>query len=73
VQQFAGAYSQILQYGLAEDYFNSFTEKAMSLTPESANETAKKFTLPDHLLWVVVGDMNKVEQGIRELNPGEAN
>jgi hypothetical protein len=33
--------------------------------------TAKKFILPDHLVWVVVGDMNKVEAGIRELNLGE--
>jgi zinc protease len=71
VQQLAGAYSQILQYGLPEDYFNTFTEKAMALTPASANEIAKKFILPDHLVWVVVGDMNKVEAGIRELNLGE--
>ena len=71
VQQLAGAYSQILQYGLPEDYFNTFTEKAMALTPETANEIAKKFILPDHLVWVVVGDMNKVEAGIRELNLGE--
>ncbi|HEX3103656.1 MAG TPA: hypothetical protein VHQ22_04365, partial [Terriglobales bacterium] len=71
VQQLAGAYSQILQYGLPEDYFNTFTEKVMSLTPASANEIAKKFILPDHLVWVVVGDMNKVEAGIRELNLGE--
>jgi zinc protease len=71
VQQLSGAYSQILQYGLPEDYFNTFTEKAMSLTPESANAIAKKFILPDHLVWVVVGDMSKVEQGIRDLNLGE--
>ncbi len=71
VQQLAGAYSQILQYGLPEDYFNTFTQKAMALTPGSANEIAKKFILPGHLVWVVVGDMNKVEQGIRDLNLGE--
>ena len=71
VQQLAGAYSQILQYGLPEDYFNTFTQKAMSLTPQGANEIAKKFILPDHLIWVVVGDMAKVEAGIRELNLGE--
>jgi zinc protease len=71
VQQLAGAYSQILQYGLPEDYFNTFTEKVLALTPESANQIAKKFILPDHLVWVVVGDMNKVEAGIRELNLGE--
>jgi zinc protease len=71
VQQLAGAYGQIIQYGLPEDYFNTFTQKAMSLTPEEANAIAKKFILPDHLIWVVVGDMSKVEQGIRELSLGE--
>jgi len=71
VQQLAGAYSQIIQFGLPEDYFNTFTQKAMSVTPESANAIAKKFILPDHLIWVVVGDMSKVEQGIRDLNLGE--
>ena len=43
----------------------------MALTPDSANEIAKKYILPDHLVWVVVGDMSKVESGIRELNLGE--
>ena len=27
VQQLTGAYSQILQYGLPEDYYNTFTRK----------------------------------------------
>jgi zinc protease len=71
VQQLAGAYSQIIQYGLPEDYFNTFTQKALALTPEVANATAKKFIQPDHVVFVVVGDMSKVEQGIRDLNIGE--
>jgi zinc protease len=71
VQQLSGAYSNILQYRLPEDYYNTFTQKAMALTPDSANDIAKKYILPDHLVWVVVGDMSKVESGIRELNLGE--
>jgi zinc protease len=71
VQQLGGAYGTILQYSLPEDYFNTFTQKAMALTPDSANEIAKKYILPDHLVWVVVGDMSKVESGIRDLNLGE--
>jgi len=72
VQQLAGAYGQILQYGLPEDYFNTFTQKAMAQTTNSANEIAKKYIQPKHLVWVVVGDMSKVESGIRELNLGDA-
>jgi len=71
VQQLSGAYGTIQQYGLPEDYFNTFTEKALALTPDVANEIAKKYILPDHLIWVVVGDMSKVESGIRDLNLGE--
>lgn len=70
-QQLAGAYGTILQYGLPEDYYNTFTQKAMAQTPESANEIAKKYIQPKHLIWVVVGDMSKVESGIRDLNLGD--
>jgi zinc protease len=71
VQQLSGAYANILQYGLPEDYYDTFTQKALALTPDNANEIAKKYILPDHLIWVVVGDMSKVEAGVRELNLGE--
>jgi len=71
VQQLAGAYSNILQYGLPDDYYNTFTQKVLSATPGTANEIAKKYIQPGHLVWIVVGDMSKVESGIRELNIGE--
>jgi zinc protease len=71
VQQLSGAYGTVLQYGLPEDYFNTFTSKALALTPDAANEIAKKYILPDHLIWIVVGDMSKVESGVRDLNLGE--
>jgi zinc protease len=71
VQQLSGAYSQIIQYGLPEDYFNTFTQNVLALNPDSANVIAKKLIQPDHVVWVVVGDMSKVEAGIRELNLGE--
>jgi zinc protease len=71
VQQLARAYSDILEYDLPDDYYNTFTQKVLALIPEGANATAKRLVLPDHLIWVVVGDMSKVEAGIRELNLGE--
>jgi zinc protease len=71
VQQIAGAYTNILEYNLPEDYYNTFTQKALALTPESANVTAKRYIQPEHLIWVVVGDMSKVEAGVRSLNLGD--
>src|SRR5579864_6933153 len=71
VQQLSGAYGTILQYGLPEDYYDTLTQKTLAQTPASANQIAKRYILPKHLVWVVVGDMSKVEAGIRELNLGE--
>ncbi len=53
------------------DYYNTFTAKALAVTPADANQIAQKYILPNHLVWVIVGDMSKVEPGIRELNIGE--
>jgi zinc protease len=71
VQQLSGAYGTILQYNLPGDFYNTYTHTVLAVTPESANEIARKYILPSHLVWVVVGDMSKVEAGIRELNIGE--
>lgn len=70
-QQLSGAYANILQYNLPENYYNTFTQKVLAVTPPEANEVAKKYIQPQHLIWLVVGDMSKVEAGIRELNIGE--
>lgn len=69
--QLATAYATLLQYDLPDDYYNTFTQKTLALTPESANALAKRIVQPSRLVWVVVGDMSKVEAGIRALNIGE--
>jgi zinc protease len=69
--QLSAGYSTILQYDLPEDYFNTFTSKALALSPEGANALAKRLIEPGRIVWVVVGDMSKVEPGIRALNLGE--
>ncbi len=69
--QLSGGYSNILQYDLPEDYYNTFTTKALAITPDSANALAKRVIEPNRLVWVVVGDLSKIEPGIRELNVGE--
>jgi zinc protease len=71
VQQLSGAYGNILQNNLSDDYYDTYTEKALAVTPASANQIAGKYIQPSHLVWIVVGDMSKVEPGIRELNIGE--
>jgi zinc protease len=71
VEQLSNAYATILQYGLPADYYNTFTEKALAQTPAQINALAARTIVPDQLVWVVVGDMGKVEKDIRALNLGE--
>lgn len=71
VEQLSNAYSTILQYQLPADYYNTFTEKALAQTPAQINALAARTIVPNQLVWVVVGDMGKVEKEIRALNLGD--
>ncbi|MES3004242.1 MAG: pitrilysin family protein [Pseudomonadota bacterium] len=69
--QMSGAYSTMLQYKLPADYFDTMAATVLAVTPEQANALARRAIAPDRVIWVVVGDMSKVEAGIRELKLGE--
>jgi zinc protease len=69
--QVSGAYADIVQYKLPPDYYARFTPTALALTPEKANELAHRMFLPDRQVWIVVGDLAKIEAGIRALGIGE--
>ena len=69
--QLSGAYSTILQYKLPEDYYNKYTGTVTAMTPAQANALAARMIMPGKLVWVVVGDMSKVEAGIRDMQLGE--
>jgi len=71
VGQLSGAYQNIIQYQLPKDYYDTFTQKVMAMTPEQANSLAARTIAPGKLVWVVVGDMSKVETGVRSLNLGD--
>ncbi|MDZ7290421.1 MAG: insulinase family protein [candidate division KSB1 bacterium] len=66
-----GAISQIVQYGLPDNYFQTYAEKVRALKLADVSAAAKKVVHPDNLVWVVVGDRSKIEAGVRELGLGE--
>jgi zinc protease len=70
VGQLSNAYATILQYGLPEDYYNTYTAKALALTPAELNALAARVVLPRQPVWIVVGDMSRIEAPIRALNLG---
>jgi zinc protease len=60
-----------VQFGLADDYYASFAAKVRSLDLPAVIDAAKSTIRPDNLVWVVVGDRAKIEEGIRQLGLGE--
>ena len=41
------------------------------MTPAGVQEVATRAFKPEALTWIVVGDLSKIEAGIRALNIGE--
>ena len=62
---------EIVQFGLPEDYYETYAGKVRALTTTDVEQGAKAIVRPDHLIWVVVGDRAKIEPGIKELGLGE--
>ena len=61
----------LVQFGLPDDYYQTFAAKVRALQVASITDTAKLIIRPDNLVWVVVGDRSKIEAPIRQLGLGE--
>jgi zinc protease len=60
-----------VQYGLPDDYYQTYAAKVRALTVADIESAAKTVVHPDNIIWIIVGDRAKIEPGIRELNLGE--
>ncbi|MEO8433915.1 MAG: pitrilysin family protein [Pyrinomonadaceae bacterium] len=65
------AIKEVVEFRLTPDYYTTYAGKVKALTVNNLNEAAVKVVRPESLIWVVVGDREKIEKGIRELNIGE--
>ena len=61
---------EIVQFALADDYFRSYPDKVRALQLADVQAEADTVLMPDRLIWVVVGDRSKIEEGIQSLNFG---
>jgi zinc protease len=66
-----GSLQQLVTYGLAEDYFDTYGAKVGALGVADIARAAKTAVHPDSIVWVVVGDRQKIEAGLKELGFGE--
>ncbi len=57
--------------GRAHEYAETLPEKYRSLNAKKILNVARSVLRPNSLTWIVVGDLTKIEQNIRNLNMGE--
>jgi zinc protease len=67
----AGTIDEIVAFGLDDRYFDTYADKVRAQTPASVTSAATRTVLPDHLVWVIVGDRARIESGLRSLDLGE--
>lgn len=60
-----------VNYDLPDNYWANYGASMRGLTETQLTTAGKKFVRPDEIIWLVVGDVSKIESGIRELDYGE--
>jgi zinc protease len=60
----------MVRFGLGLDYYDTYAGEVRALSLEQVSAIARSTVHPDQLLWVVVGDREEIEPGIRELGWG---
>ena len=60
-----------INYNLPNDYWSRYGTNIRSLTEPQLAEAAKKFVRPGEIVWIVIGDLKRIEAGVRELGYGE--
>jgi zinc protease len=58
-------------YGLPFNYAETSAKRIETVTVEGVNERARTSMIPSKLTWIVVGDLEKIEENVRSLGYGE--
>ena len=58
---------QLVTHGLPDDYFQSYPDQLRALDLADVASAATRVIRPEGLTWIVVGDLEQIEAGVREL------
>ena len=62
--------SNMVRFDLDDDYWDQYVSDLKNIDLKQVNDAAKKYIHADKLLWVVVGDVNKIEDKIKDSGLG---
>ena len=66
-----GAATSLVNYGYPPEYFYNYGRNVRQVTQADLAAAAARFIHPERVVWIVVGDLAKIEAGVRELGYGE--
>jgi zinc protease len=61
----------LINYRYPDDYYAQYAGHVRKLSEADLDAASKKFVRPEEAVWVVIGDLKKIEAGVRELGFGE--
>lgn len=70
VQGLMGRLTNVITYGLAPNFYNTYRERVAALTSDDIARIGKSVFTPNDLTIVAVGDLKSIEGPIRALNLG---
>ena len=71
LQSLENAAVNVVNYNLPDDYWQTYGATVRGLKEKDLNDASAQVVHPNEMIWLVIGDLKKVEAGIRELNYGE--
>ena len=68
----AAAYSELVVYGLPDDYYATYVDRLLAVTAADVARVARQYIQPDRLAVVIVGDRQAIESKVKALTLGPA-
>lgn len=68
----AAAYSELIVYGLPDDYYATYVDRLLAVTAADVARVARQYIQPDRLAVVIVGDRQAIESKVKALTLGPA-
>jgi zinc protease len=66
-EQISSRLTDVILYGLPDDYFNNYIARVRAVTLDDVNRAANKYLDPSRMAILVVGDRRVIEPGLRSL------
>lgn len=63
--------ASMVRFNLKDDYWNEYVKELNTIELSQIHQAADKYITPNKMLWLVVGDRSKVEQGLRDTELGK--